>query len=192
MKYFNKIAFGINMLPLAIALRRQPELWGRYPNRCVGDSPHRETEDIWIRYADIRKTIDAVGPIAGESESNKEHHPVWWPAYRLLPQIRPILFGLMSLVEGEELGTVILIRVPAGKQIYPHVDDGWSANYYAKYFIAVENQPGATFNFPDGERIAAEPGDVHWFTNRVPHNVTNPTATDQILLIATIRSDRNE
>ena len=188
-QYFNKIATGFNVMPLQIALRRQPQLFGKYTQRCVGESPHRDTTDIWVRYNDIIDQVNNIEHIDAESIYNKEHRPVWWPVYYQLPQIRPLIFDLMSLVEGEELGTVILIKVPPGKQIYPHVDDGWSANYYEKYFIPIQNAPGGTFNFPDGQ-IVPNLGEVFWFTNRIVHNVTNNSNEEQILLIVTIRSDR--
>ena len=187
--FFNKIACGFNVLPLQIALRRQPALFGKYDNRCVGVSPHRDTKDIWVRYNDIEDTIKEIGEVHSEHDANKEHRPVWWKAYYQLPQVRPLIFDLMHLVDGEELGTVILIKIEPGKQIYTHKDGGWSAEYYEKYFIPVQNYPGATFNFPDGQ-IVPNLGDVFWFNNNIEHNVTNNSSEDMILLIVTIRSDK--
>jgi hypothetical protein len=94
----------------------------------------------------------------------------------------------MSLVEGEELGAVFIVKLPAGKTIYPHCDSGWAAGYYEKYFIAVQVADGNTFEFPDG---AFEPrmGDVYWFNNSVPHSYTNRSNYDTIMMIVTIRSD---
>lgn len=188
-EYFNKIACGLNVMPLQIALRRQPALFGQYNQRCTGDSPHRDTKDIWVRYNDIEDKLDGVDQINAESDFNKEHRPVWWKSYYQLPQVRPIVFDVMSLVEGEELGTVILIKIPSGKQIFPHTDTGWSAGYYEKYFIPIQNYQGATFNFPDGQ-IVPSIGDVYWFDNSIVHNVTNNSLEDMILLIVTIRSDK--
>ena len=34
-KFFNKIACGFNVMPLQIALRRQPGLFGKYTNRAM-------------------------------------------------------------------------------------------------------------------------------------------------------------
>jgi hypothetical protein len=188
-EYFNKIAVDFPVMPLQIALRRQPGLFGKYNNRCEGNSPHRESKDIWVRYNAIQNVTEYNGQLNSDHPANKEHRPVWYPVYYQLPQIRPLVFNLMSIVEGEELGTILLIKVPSGKQIYNHTDGGWSASYYEKYFIPIQTYPGTSFNFPDGS-IIPQIGEVYWFNNSIPHNVINNSTEDMILLIVTIKSDK--
>jgi hypothetical protein len=91
--------------------------------------------------------------------------------------------------KGEDLGTVLLVKLEPGKQVYPHSDSGWSAGYYEKYFIPIQTSAKATFNFPDGV-IAPELGHVYWFDNSILHSYTNNTPDDVIMLIVTIRSDK--
>ena len=188
-KYFNKIAAGFDMLDLQVALRRMPGLFGKYKDRCDPKGPHHESEDIWIRYND-RKNVDACGDqiLNSDHPANGPHRPVWYPAYYQLPQLRHIIFSLMNMVEGEELGTVLLVKLEPGKQVYPHTDGGWTGGYYEKYFIPVQAAPGSVFNFPDGT-IYPVPGEVYWFNNSVPHNYENHSCEDTIMLIVTIRSD---
>lgn len=188
-KYFNKIAAGLDTLDLQIALRRLPGLFGKYNDRCEGVSPHRDSEDIWVRY-NSRDAVDACGDqqLNSEHPANGPHRPVWYPAYYQLPQLRPLIFTLMSMVEGEELGTVLLVKLEPGKQVYPHTDGGWTGGYYEKYFIPVQVAPGSVFNFPDGS-IYPVNGEVYWFNNSVVHNYENHSCEDTIMLIVTIRSD---
>jgi hypothetical protein len=188
-EYFNKLAIDFPVMPLQIALRRQPGLFGKYNNRCEGNSPHRESKDIWVRYNAIQNVTEYDGQLNSDHPANKEHRPVWYPAYYQLPQLRPLVFNLMSLVEGEELGTILLIKIPPGKQIYTHTDGGWSAQYYEKYFIPVQCYAGTSFNFPDGS-ILPQIGEVYWFNNSIPHNVVNNSGEDMVCLIITIRSDK--
>jgi len=188
-KYFNKIGFGFNVMPLQVALRRQPRLFGKYKDRCLDQSPHRESEDIWVRYNDYANVESVDTPLNSEHPANGPHRPVWYPAYYQLPQLRDIVFNLMTMVEGEELGTILLVKLEPGKQIYPHTDAGWSAEYYEKYFIPVQTSPGAMFNFPDGA-IHPELGCAYWFNNSILHSYTNNTNEDDIMLIITIRSDK--
>ena len=188
-EYFNKIAANIDVMPLQLSLRRQPNLFGKYNNRCVDNSPHRESKDIWVRYNSIDNVLNCVSQLNSDHPANGPHRPVWYPAYYQLPQIRQVIFNLMSLVEGEELGTVLLIKIPPGKQVYTHTDGGWSASYYEKYFIPVQSYHGTSFNFPDGS-IYPVPGEAYWFNNSVPHNVINNTNEDMVCLIITIRSDK--
>jgi len=186
--YFNKIAFDMNVMPLQVALRRMPRLFGKYNDRCVGDSPHRESSDLWIRY-NKRESVDACNqPLTADHPANEPHRSVWYPAYYQLPQLRPIIFDLMTLVEGEELGTVLMVKLEAGKTIYTHCDGGWAAGYYEKYFVPVQIAPGSVFNFPDGS-FNAQLGDVYWFDNSIPHNYENQSNQDTIMLIVAIRSD---
>jgi len=187
-KFFNKIACGFNVMPLQIALRRQPGLFGKYNQRCEGNSPHRESSDIWIRYNAIESVLNDDRQLNSEHPANKEHRPVWYPAYYQLPDIRHLLFDLMRLVEGEELGTVLLVKIPPKQQIYTHTDAGWSAEYYEKYYIPIQSHAGNAFNFPDGS-IYPQVGEVYWFDNSVPHNAVNDSNDDMVMLIATIRSD---
>lgn len=189
--YFNKIATGYNVLPLQIALRRQPGLFGKYNHRCEGGSPHRDSTDIWVRYNKIENVLNCDSRLDSEHPANQEHRPVWYPAYYQLPQLRPLVFSLMSEVEGEELGIVLLIKIPPGKCVHTHTDGGWSGKYYEKYFIPVQSYCGTSFNFPDGS-IIPNIGDVYWFNNSVPHNVVNNSNEDMVCLIVTIRSDKIE
>ena len=187
-RYFNKIACGLNVMPLQIALRRMPGLFGKYDDRCVGNSPHRESEDIWVRY-NHRSAVDAHDiPLNSEHPANGPHRPVWYPVYYQLPQIRPLVFEMMSIVEGEELGTILLVKLEPGKQVYPHTDGAWSAEYYEKYFIPIQVAPGSIFNFPDGT-IYPQIGEAYWFNNGVVHSYENHSDEDTIMLIVTIRSD---
>jgi hypothetical protein len=188
-EYFNKIAIDFPVMPLQIALRRQPGLFGKYKHRCVGNSPHRESTDIWVRYNAIENVLVKDEQLNSNHPANAEHRPVWYPAYYQLPQLRPLVFNLMSLVEGEELGTILLVKIPSGKQIYTHTDGAWSAEYYEKYFIPIQCYEGTSFNFPDGS-IIPQLGEVYWFNNSVPHNAINNSTDDMVCLIVTIRSDK--
>ena len=176
-------------MPLQIALRRQPGLFGKYKERCLGESPHRESDDIWVRYNNYENVAKVDAPLNSEHPANAPHRSVWYPVYYQLPQLRPLIFDLMNLVEGEDLGTVLLVKLEPGKQVYPHSDSGWSAGYYEKYFIPIQTSAKATFNFPDGV-IAPELGHVYWFDNSILHSYTNNTPDDVIMLIVTIRSDK--
>jgi len=184
---FAKIACGFDVLPLQLALKRQPKLFGKYPFRQAGygESPHTNMTDIWVRYNKIDKYLEA-GDFTG---FNDEHEAEWYPAYYALPQIRPIVFALMALVQGERLGAVLITKIPPGGRIEPHIDTGWHAEYYDKYYIPIQNAPGATFNFNDGI-IYPQLGDAWWFDNSVPHWVENHSNEDRIAMIVCIRSDK--
>lgn len=179
-----QIASGLAVAQLAAALNRQPELYGRHGQRAYGESPHNKMTDIWVRFNDF-KNFDAANPAAFVAE----HESVWYPEYYALPQLRPIIFDLMGFVEGERLGGVLITKLPPGGKIEQHVDSGWHATYYDKFYVAIQNEKGATFDFEDAV-IDPTPGDVYWFDNSKPHGVTNDSARDRIALIVCIKTHK--
>lgn len=179
MKHIMKIGTGVNIVPLSLALKRNPTLWNKHSDRTrTEDSPHREADDIWVRYA-----------AAGMEEGKQPHDSVWYPSYRMLPQIREIAFGVMGLVSGERLGGVLITRIPPGGKVSPHQDHGWHAEYYSKFAVQVESHPQQAFCYEDGQLVTA-PGDIYWFDNQQTHWVINDSPVERITLIFCIRTDQ--
>lgn len=179
MVHFLQIARNIDVVPLRAALAEQPWLWGQHPQRaCAPDSPHRAMSDIWVRYND---------PANAGPAFHDPHDSVWYPAYAALPELQPLIFGLMHLVGGERLGGVLLTKIPPGSGIDPHIDANWHADYYEKFTIAIQNPPGAVFQFPDAAMHAVD-GDAYWFDNSVPHSVRNDSSLERIALIICIQT----
>lgn len=167
---------------LRIALLAQPELFGRNVERVCSASPHRTTTDIWVRYNDRRPFDAGARPW---SEFNDEHEGVWYPEADSLP-VREVVFNLMRAVQGERLGGVLITKLPPGQAIEPHVDAGWHAQHYEKFYVAVQNEPGSVFGFPEGE-IHAASGEVYWFRNDVTHWVRNDSPVNRLSMIVCIR-----
>ncbi len=154
-----------------------PELWNQYGYR-KNMTPHNEMSDIWVRYNDIKN----MGP-----GFNDEHDPVWYPAYEALPALKEIIFPLMSEVEGERLGGVLITRIPSGCDIKPHVDRGWHVDYYDKFYVSLRSEPGANFYCGD-EVLNPKAGEVWRFDNRALHWVENRSSADRMTLIVCIRT----
>jgi hypothetical protein len=171
------ITSGIDVRPMQTALAAHPELWDQHTARTENPaSPHHGLSDIWARFAE-------PGSNAGEA-----HKSVWYAAADVLP-IRELVYPLMSLVQGDELGGVLITKIPAGKECKPHVDPGWHARYYQKFGIQIHADLGQAFCFDD-ERLVTKPGDVFFFNNAYTHWVPNPTAHDRVTVIACIRTDK--
>jgi hypothetical protein len=183
MKNFLKIASGWDVMPLLLELHRQPNLWDRNKARLSDVGPHRETHDIWIRYKDETENV-ARGDYRNFGDP---HDGVWYPAFYELPALRPMIFRLMSMVEGERLGGVLLYSVPPGKRIYPHTDTGWHVDYYEKFNVCLQSNERARFCYGE-EAMVAQAGDVHRFVNNVPHWVENDGEDCHIVLTICIRT----
>jgi uncharacterized RmlC-like cupin family protein len=184
MKHLRLVLTGLNVNPLVAELARAPELWDDFTFRTESPiSPHRDMSDIIVRYNDRKNYTN-------REEFNREHDAVWWDAYRHLPSVRQIVFAVMTAVEGERLGMVLITKLPPGKVCYPHRDGGWHASYYEKYAVLLQGNQHQEFGFEDDEKVSARPGDVYWFDNAVTHWVTNPTNEDRLTMIVCVRSDR--
>lgn len=165
----------VDVRSLQWALRSNPQLWDQNPSRTApADSPHHGLSDIWARYAHP-DTIDPGQP----------HESVWYPSAELLP-VKDICYDLMRAVEGDQLGGVLITRIPPGAQCRPHTDPGWHARHYEKFAVQVESAPGQRFCF-DNAGLETSPGDVFWFDNSFTHWVTNDTPFERITMIVCIR-----
>jgi len=188
---FLKVLEGVDVGPLQKALATHSHLFGQIPLRAAPKgSPHAEMTDIWVRYNDIKNyNPNPDNFCTSGSDFNAEHDSVWYPSYYCLPELKPILFGMMGYLEGERLGGILITKLPPGGKIHPHVDGGWHAAYYEKFYVAVRNPEGSEFVFNDGA-IKAKDGDVYWFDNSVPHWVNNETDEERIAMIVCIKTEK--
>ena len=181
MKNFQLLSRGLAIVPLYNAVMRSPELWDQNKLRTTHPgTPHTEISDIWLRFNDMQRGDLAVAD---------EHESVNYPAFFSLPQARPLIFGLMSLVEGERLGRVIITKLPPGGKIAPHEDGGSHAAYFDRFHIVLNSAPGCLFRAGD-ETVQMSTGDLWWFDNSKEHEVINNSADDRVHMIVDVRTSR--
>jgi uncharacterized RmlC-like cupin family protein len=141
-------------------------------------SPHREVDDIWVRYNDFSH-------YAGDMQAfNGPHESVWYPIAERLSEAK----RLSEEIAGDKaIGAVLITRIPAGKQVYPHVDGGWHARHYDKHAIQIRGNAQQRFVVEDEELVTLT-GDEFYFNNSVPHFVINDSTEDRITMIVCLRS----
>jgi len=173
---------GINVAPVLAALQRHPELWNQHPHRTESeDSPHHGLDDIWFRFNDY------TGYDGDMVTFNAPHQSVWYPSADIIP-VKDICYGLMTEFRGDQLGGVLLTRIPAGATCQPHVDGGWHAGYYRKFGVQIQGDLRQAFQF-EGESFSAVAGDVYEFDNSRLHWVTNNSDEDRITMIVCIKTE---
>src|SRR5580765_7613828 len=147
MRYFLKIASGVEVLPLALDLYRQPELWNANRERTGGKGSFEGTDDIWVRFR-------AYDELTTPEAFNEPFIPAFYPSWHALPHLRPIVFGLMSRCEAVQLGGVLITRVPAGGQVAPHDDKGrWHSEFFqTKAYLPLASNPHC-YNTCGNERV---------------------------------------
>ena len=155
-----------------------------HQRRTFEGSPHAQMTDIWARYNDINPFLEK-GSLQG---FDAEHDSIWYPVVEKIPAVKKVVFDLMSKVDGERLGGVLITKLPVGGHINRHTDAGWHAQYYDKFFVPIQIKEGAIFGFDDGD-IHAKEGEAWWFDNSNPHWVTNNSNIDRIAMIVCIRTE---
>ena len=183
MRNFIKIASGVEVLPLAMALYRQPELWNQHTARTGGAGSFVGTDDIWLRFRAPEQLTD-------REAFAEMFRCQWYPAWHALPHLRPIVFGLMSRVEAVELGGCLITRVPAGGQVAPHDDKGrWHSEWFqTKAYLPLASNPGC-FNTCGDERVVMNVGEAWLFDNLKTHSTVNEGGTDRVTLIVSMRCE---
>lgn len=171
------LSSGLNVADIYWALQSNPHLWNQYTSRTENeDSPHYGLDDIWARF--VPCDIDPSTP----------HYSVWYPSADILG-VKQMCLNIMHMVGGVELGGVLITRIPAGKEVKPHIDPGWHARSYDKYAVQIISAPGQAFSFEDGQ-LESKPGDIFWFDNQYTHWVSNPTNYERITMIVCIRKEK--
>jgi hypothetical protein len=162
-------------------LEAHPEVWNTITLRTEHPrSPHREIDDIWVRYNPIEHYHGDM------SAFNGEHAGEWYPSAEILPEAKRLAQGIQRDYLGNTLGAVLITKIPAGKRCYPHIDQGWHAGYYEKFALQVKGNKQQTFHVAE-ETLRTKSGDLFEFDNSIEHWVLNPSDEDRITMIVCIR-----
>jgi hypothetical protein len=191
MRNFFLLASGINVLPLALALRTHEHLWNQNTLRTrTPGSPHRQLDDIWLRMNDLTKCRQAdvdPGPIVDHREC------INYPALTELPEARSLIMMLMATVGAARVGRCLLSRMAPGRRILPHKDIGDDLTmyydnepYYRRFHIVIQGMPGSLFRCVE-ETVTMQTGEIWWFRNDLDHEVENNSADDRIHLVADLK-----
>jgi len=164
-------------------------------------SAHYGGTDILLRYNDFIMTKDFDEKEFLEKVCS-EIQCVNYPPFEMLPEARPLVFGLMARLEGEHLGRIFVSKVAAGgtapvhddiipqaTQAFPHKIKPWI--YYERYHLILQSQPGVVFRTGD-EQITPRPGEVWWNNKLEKHDVINNSVDDFMHVIIDIRSHRSD
>lgn len=177
-----------DVLPIMMALQRRPELWNEHTYRTTFEgTPFRGMDDILLRYSAPEKHENCADPMALVNDTDLRFYPAW----RALPEVRPVVFNLMRRFEGVSLGRVIIARLPPGGTIAPHADD--YGEYAARddglrFHVALQGLPGCHFHC-GGEVVQMLSGQVWWFNHKAEHSAQNNSADERIHLLIDIQTD---
>jgi len=89
---------------------------------------------------------------------------------------------VLSGLNVESVGNVLLVGLRPGGVVAEHIDDGEYAARFTRIHIVVASQPGNWFKV-NGETYFPEVGDIFQFNHHTPHSVGNPTERTRVHLI---------
>jgi hypothetical protein len=190
MRNFLRIATGVNVTPLMLAIARRPELWTEDTFlRHYPQGPFGMVDTIMLRFP--VKQLDLTDEQVELYKQNRlpgfdQHESIDYPAYALLPEARQLVMSVFAASGGTRLGRVMINRIAPGGVIYPHADTPEHANYYSRYHVVLQSEPGVKFRCGD-ENTYWETGSVFWFNNKLEHEVVNESATDRIHMVLDAR-----
>lgn len=182
MRHFVKLATGVPTTPVMLELMRNPQLWNENPVRkTFPGTPHAAMDDIWVRGR-------AVGELTSEEQYKRPFLSEFYPAWTLLPSLRPLVFSMMAQVQAVHLGGILITRLPPGGSILPHTDtDSWHARYFnTKLHLTL---CGHSRSWCGGETVPMCLGEIWSFDNQIIHSVDNDGIDDRIVLIVSMRCE---
>jgi hypothetical protein len=171
---FKQLGYGLPVDNLKTYLENNPDMWKLNTIRQdYPDSAHIDTETIFIR---------------GPKEFTFEEYQGNLEAYNYdVPQelshnVISILMRCQTVIDANELGYVLIVKLLAGGEVFPHCDEGRYAEYYNRYHIVIQSSEGNIFTVND-ESVEMKEGELWTFNHRAPHHVINNSSEDRIHII---------
>ncbi len=184
MSHFRLIADNIDISRLLTQIDARPEVWNQRPERRLGNSPHRETDDIWYRFAAEDAMQDPEFP-------QKPHKSAWWPAAKITPAVFEVVSDVRNILERDgkhDLGGVLATRIPPGCQVYEHHDDvAWHARHYDMKVWVPLRANDRCVNTVEDEAMVWKAGEAWHHDNLIRHSVRNDGGSERIVLIICFR-----
>lgn len=192
MQNFYRLSQGVDVRSLMLAIHRHEKDKGIWKEdtylRDYPQGPFGDCESIILRFPP-RSVHETEEALKKHLENFDQHECVDQDVFKLLPEARPLIFSLMTFVQGERLGRVIINKIRPGGVIYPHADTAAHAKYFDRFHIVLSSSPGVIFRAGD-ERVYMETGSVWWFNNAIEHEVINNSADDRIHMVVDIRTSK--
>jgi hypothetical protein len=192
MNNFLRLSTGAKVDDLVLAIHRLQKVrpvWREDTYlRDYPQGPFADIESIILRFPP-RSVHETEEALRQHMATFDQHENVDQPVFKDLPEARPLVFGLMSLVQGERLGRVMINKIVPGGRIFPHADTPVHAAYWDRFHIVLKSGPGCDFRCGD-EHVYMAPGEVWWFNNLLEHAVENNSATERIHMIIDIRTSK--
>ena len=109
------------------------------------------------------------------------HESRWTTGAMKYPKVREFL---EAFAEDQDciLGRAKIVCLPAGKRVYPHIDQGEYYRVRGRYHFVLRSAAGSWLK-AESEEIRMKEGEVWWFDNNKMHEAHNDGEQDRIHMI---------
>lgn len=181
MKYFERIAAGIDTSPFLAEIAANSELWDLDASRQQKIVTQRETQAITLRshadQASLDSRVRRAKPLGYKGRPS--------PMSALLPVASNFVDQLAKDMNGT-LGRAVLTNIRPHGKVYRHTDDGLYWLLRDRYHLVLKSA-GSRF-IAGGEQCLMHAGELWWFDPTVPHEAFNDSDDDRIHIIADVMS----
>ena len=173
MKHFERIRRDIDPAPFLAEIAGVDAAWDVATGRQDKIAVQREAQAIPLR--GLRKSA-----IAGRARRDV-HESRWTSGSAAYPIACAFLREIAGTL-GSELSRAKIVRLPAGRRVYPHVDRGEYYRLRNRYHFVLKSSAGSWLKAAD-EEVRMREGELWWFDNDQMHEAFNDGEEDRIHMI---------
>ncbi|MEM9494540.1 MAG: aspartyl/asparaginyl beta-hydroxylase domain-containing protein [Pseudomonadota bacterium] len=173
LRYFRRLQAGLEVKPFLDGIDAVADAWSANAERQNKIRVQRESFFIPLR--GLRKSA-----INGRARRDV-HESRWTTGSAQYPEFR---FFLIDFIDqyGGTLGRAKIVRLPAGKRVYPHIDRGEYYRRRDRYHFVLQSPSGSWLKAGD-EEVRMREGELWWFDNKQMHEAHNDGDGERIHLI---------
>lgn len=176
MRNFKLIGQGFDVKPMVAAIERNPELWDKVTIRqSYEGSAHADTQCIYIR-GPRAFTPEMYFNDLGSLDCGDE---IMALDPELGALLRPIINDTLKV---EQLGRILIVKLKAGGQLTPHIDEGAYADHFSRFHLCLTGGNGNALVAGD-ESATFQPNELWWFDHKTTHWAVNGSDQDRIHII---------
>lgn len=173
MKNFRKIDVLLDPRPFLEEISGVDGAWDEATGRQDKIKVQREALAIPIR--GLRKSA-----IRGRKRRDV-HESRWTTGSAKYPIARDFL-SRFAESQNSQLGRAKIVCLPAGKRVYPHIDQGEYYRLRDRYHFVLRSAAGSWLKAED-EEVRMQEGELWWFDNNKMHEAHNDGGQDRIHMI---------
>lgn len=173
MKYFEMIDAGIETDPLLSEIAAVDDVWAATTGRQDKIAVQKEALAIPLR--GLRKSM------MFDRARRDVHETRWTSGSAKFAAARAFLERIAQQL-ASDLGRAKIVCLPAGRQVYPHVDRGEYYRIRGRYHLVLKSSMGSWLK-AGNEEIRMREGELWWFDNNQMHEAHNDGTEDRIHLI---------